>query len=219
METCHLADIADLPDARITALTSMALHATTSGAPREAIDLISMARSRAGQNASPTLLSLLSAREAVALGQMRDATAARKAVSSARQYLDQGAPGDGEPLWLEFWNPADLACHETRVALALGDARHTERSARAALAASDPILFPRNHMIYELRLGHVLTRLGQLDESVAVIGSAIRNSQALDGSRRITTDLSSTLALLERSTHPPARRFARAARTIAAIPA
>ena len=74
-------------------------------------------------------------------------------------------------------------------------------------------------MIYQLRLGHVLTRLGHLDESVALIGSAIGNAQALGGSRRIATDLASTLTLLERSTHPPAQRFARAAHKIMPIPA
>jgi hypothetical protein len=210
--------MADLPDARVTALTSMALQATTSGAPREAVDLISVARSRAGQHGSPVLLSLLAAREAVALAQMRDSTAAKKAIGSARNHLDCGGRGDGEPLWLEFWNPADLACHETRVALSLGDARQAERSARTALASSDATLFPRNHMIYALRLGNVLTRLGQLDESVSVIGGAIQNTQALDGSRRIAADLASTLTLLGRTSHPPAQRFAQAACKLVPLP-
>lgn len=218
LETCHLAEMADLPDARITALSSMALHATTSGAPREAIGLISAARKCAGSTASPMLLSLFAAREAVALAQTRDQCGARKAALEARRWLDHGRRDD-EPLWLEFWNPADLACHETRVALSLGDAKVAEKSARAAIAASDPALFPRNHAIYEVRLGSVLTRLGQLEEAIAVTGSAVRNSEVLSGSRRIMTDLHSTLNLLAQQKYAPARTFAEAARKIAPVPA
>jgi transcriptional regulator with XRE-family HTH domain len=216
LETCHLTDIANLPDARVAALTSMALHATTSGAPRDAVKLIGAARSQAGHRASPTLLSLLAAREAVALAQMRDASSAKAAVATAKRELESTAAG-GDPLWLEFWNTADLACHETRVALALGDGWRAEHAARTAVRESDKLLFPRNHMIYQLRLGRVLTRTSQLDEAVAVIGDALRNPQMLGSSKRIGSDLAVTLDLLEQHNHAPARTFAEAARRIAAI--
>lgn len=217
LETCHLAELANLPDARVTALTSMALHATTSGASREAVGLIAAARECDG-SASPTLLSLLAAREAVALAQTRDSVGAKKAVAEARRWLDRGKQAD-EPLWLEFWNPADLACHETRVAIALGDGRAAERFARAAVADSDATQFPRNHAIYEVRLGHVLARIGQLDEAIAVTGNAVQNAELFSGSRRIMTDLHSTLDLLGRQKHAQARTFAEAARKIAPVPA
>ncbi len=218
LETCHLADVAALPQARVTALTSMALHATTSGAPREALDLISAAQSIAGSAASPTLLSLLSARQAVALAQTRNAAGAKTAIATARRFLDRGKQPD-EPLWLEFWNPADLACHETRVALALGEARNAEQFARSAVEFSDSAAFPRNHAIYELRLGRVLARVGQLDESIAVTGRAINNSEVLSGSRRIAADLHATLSLLDGHDYGPAKTFAQAARKIAPVPA
>ncbi len=216
LETCHLADVATLPQARVTALTSMALNATTSGSPREALDFISAAQSIAGGAASPTLLSLLSAREAVALAQTHDSAGAKKAIATARRFLDRGKQPD-DPFWLEFWNPADLACHETRVALALGEARNAERFARSAVESSDAATFPRNHAIYELRLGRVLARVGQLDESIAVTGSAINNSEVLSGSRRIAADLHATLNLLDDRDYGPAKTFAQAARKIAPV--
>lgn len=218
LETCHLADLAALPQARVTALTSMALHATTSGAPHEALDLIAAAQSIAGSTASPTLLSLLSARRAVALAQTRNAAGAKKAIATARQFLDRGKQPD-DPLWLEFWNSADLACHETRVALALGEARNAEQFARSAVEFADPVTFPRNHAIYELRLGRVLARVGQLDESIAVTGRAINNPEVLSGSRRIAADLHATLSLLDGHDYGPAKTFAQAARKIAPVPA
>ena len=72
LETCHLADMAAIPDARVTALASMSLHASTVGRGKEAADLARAARAVAGDRATPTLLSLLSAREAVGLAQARD---------------------------------------------------------------------------------------------------------------------------------------------------
>ena len=59
LETCHLADMAAIPDARVTALASMSLHASTAGRGKEAADLARAARAVAGDRATPTLLSLL----------------------------------------------------------------------------------------------------------------------------------------------------------------
>ncbi|MGH3615166.1 MAG: hypothetical protein ACRDRK_21740 [Pseudonocardia sp.] len=219
LETCHLAEIANLPGARVTALTSMALHATTSGAPRDALGLIAAARECMGDAASPTLRSLLAAREAVAFSQIRDSSAARRAVTEARRWLLDYEKQQDEALWLQFWNPADLAWHETSVALALGDVKAAEKSARAAVTNSDQTLFPRNHALYTVRLGGILTHRGQLEEAIAVTTTAVKDSDLFSGSRRIMTDLHSTLELLSQQKFAPARTFAEAARKIAPVPA
>ena len=215
LETCHLADMASLPDARVTALASMSLHATTTGRGREAASLAQAARTAAGDGASPVLLSLLAAREAVGLAQVQDPVGASAAVAEARRWLDLGRRGD-EPLWLDFWSPADLACHETRTALALGRPQVAERAARAALAAADHAAFPRNHTIYTVRLASVLTRVGQLDEAIDVTSRAVQNADLLRGSRRISTDLRRTVDLLGQQSYPPARTFAVAAQRLLA---
>jgi transcriptional regulator with XRE-family HTH domain len=215
LETCHLAEMYAVPDARVTALTSMSLHASTTGRGKEAADLARAARAAAGDRATPVLLSLLSAREAVGLAQARDAAGATTAIVEARRRLDVGRQGD-EPLWLEFWNPADLACHETRVSLALGRGKAAESCARSALASADPSAFPRNHAIYTVRLGAVLTHLGQLDEAIAVTTSAVRNADLLSGSRRISADLRRTVDVLGQQPYAPARTFATAAQRLLA---
>ena len=143
-------------------------------------ELAQAARAAAGDGASPVLLSLLAAREAVGLAQAQDSVGASAAVAEARRWLDLGRRGD-EPLWLDFWSPADLACHETRTALALGRPQIAERAARAALASADRDAFPRNHTIYTVRLASVLTRVGQLDEAIDVTSRAVQNADLLRG--------------------------------------
>ncbi|MFC5141019.1 helix-turn-helix domain-containing protein [Actinomycetospora rhizophila] len=217
LETIHLArDLGEAPTAHVAALASMSLQA--SGDPtraREASTLADAARTAAGGEATPTLLSVLAAREAVAHAQRGDAVAAKAAMSESRRQLDHGPRAD-EPLWLQFWSPADLACHETRVALALGHPGIAETSARAALATADERRFPRNHAIYSARLGSVLARRGQLDEAISVTADAVKRIDQLSGSRRIVADLTTTVDHLGTRSYAPAQHFATAARRLLA---
>lgn len=219
LETCHLADLAGIPEARVTALASMALHASDDpGGAREVVGLAQAATSAAGDHATPTLLSLLSAREAVGHARMGDRRAANSSLAQARRWLDQGRRGD-EPFWLDFWGPADLAWHETRTALATGNGRSAESAARAALTSVDQDAFPRNHTLYTVRLSSILTRRGQLDEAITVTSEAIEGAHAVGGSRRAFSDLHRTVNLLEQQKYPPATTFAAAARRLLPAPA
>ncbi|MGH3672898.1 MAG: helix-turn-helix domain-containing protein, partial [Pseudonocardiaceae bacterium] len=126
LETCHLAGLADVSDARVTALASMALQAShTPGGGRETVDLARAARAAAGNQVTPILLSLLAAREAIGHARSGDRSAAASAVAESRRWLDYGRRGD-EPFWLDFWGPADLAAHEITVALGTGQGRLAE---------------------------------------------------------------------------------------------
>ncbi len=179
LETCHLADLAGVPEARVTALTSMALQASDDPARgRDTVALVQAARATAQDRATPAVLSLLAAREAVGHARIGDRRAAVSSIAEARRRLDLGRRGD-EPFWLDFWGPADLAWHETRVALALGLGKSAERAARAALMSADATAFPRNHTLYAVRLGTVLTRLGQLDEAMSVTSDALQQVNAV----------------------------------------
>lgn len=216
LETCHAADLADVPATRVTALASMSLQASnTPGGGRETVDLVHAARTAAqeGQPPSPTLLSLLAAREAVGHAQAGDHAAAVAAVSQSRQWLDHGRRGD-EPFWMDFWGPADLAWHETRVALVGGKGKSAEVTARAALASSDAGTFPRNHVAYTVGLSSVLTQLGQFDEAISVTSDAIHGVQEIQGSGRIIAQLRRTVDLLGQQKYAPAKNFAGAARLL-----
>lgn len=67
-----------------------------------------------------------------------------------------------------------------------------------------------------MRLGTVLTRLGQLDEAIRVTRTAIQGVHAVRGSGRIVTDLRRTVDLLGKQNYPPAKNFATAARRLIA---
>ncbi|MGH3711803.1 MAG: hypothetical protein ACRDRQ_27760, partial [Pseudonocardiaceae bacterium] len=131
----------------------------------------------------------------------------------AHQWLDQGRRGD-EPFWLDFWDPADLACHEMLVALATGQGKSAEAAARTALATVDAVAFPRNRTIYAAGLGSVLVQRGQLDEAISVTTEAIQGVHAGHGSGRIVTHIHRTVALLGQQKYPPATTFAAAARRL-----
>jgi transcriptional regulator with XRE-family HTH domain len=214
LETCHLADLADVPDARVTALASMALQASnTLSGGQEAVDLAQAARVVAGDRATPTLLSLLAAREAVGHAQAGDRNAAMSALGRSRQYLDQGRC-EIEPFWLDFWGPADLSAHEIMVALATGQGRLAEAAARRALANVDAEAFSRNHVSYASHLGLVLIQRRQLDEAITVTSNAIQRVDTIRGSGRITARLNRTVDLLGQQDYLPAKTFATAARRL-----
>lgn len=216
LETCHAADLAGVPATRVTALASMSLQASyTPGGGRETVDLVHAARTAAkeGQPPSPTLLSLLAAREAVGHAHIGDRAATVSAISQARQWLDHGRQGD-EPFWLDFWGPANLARHETRVALATRNGKSAELAARAALASSDADSFPRNHVTYTVGLASILAQRRQLDEAISLTSDAIHGIQEVQGSGLIIADLHRTLDLLGQQKYAPAKNFARAARLL-----
>ncbi len=215
LETIHLArDLGDVPEAHVAALASMSLYASRDRRRgRETISLAQAARIAASHRASSTLLSVLAAREAVGHAQLGDKAATRSSIAEARRWMDQ-SHSPNEPLWLQFWCPADLACHETRVALALGNGVAAEKAARSALSRADEQRFPRNHAIYSVRLAAVLTRTGQLDEAIAVATNAVKRLDQISGSRRIVNDLSETLNQLSVRSYGPARQFATAARRL-----
>ncbi|MGH4001687.1 MAG: hypothetical protein ACRDTJ_29970 [Pseudonocardiaceae bacterium] len=158
LETCHFADVSDAPDVRVTALVTMALQANRAGDGREALELVHTARRtlKHDQARNPGRLSLFAAREAVGHAQLGDRMAASSAIDQAHQWLDHGRGGD-EPFWLDFWGPADLAFHETRVALAIRQGASAEAAARTALASVDAVSFPCSHTKYAANLGAILT--------------------------------------------------------------
>lgn len=211
LESCHLADLAGIPDARVTALASMAQQASqTPGGGREAVDLVGAARAAAGDQATPILLSLLAAREAVGHARSGDRSAATSAIGESRRWLDHGRRGD-EPFWLDFWGPADLAAHERIVGLATGQGHLAETAARRALASVDAEAFPRNYVSYTTSLGLVLIRRGQFDEAIAVTSDAVQQIDTVRGSGRILTRLNRAVDLLGQQNYPPAKTFANVA--------
>lgn len=211
LESLHLADLGDAREARVIALTTMALSGCDSDDPargREAVGLVDAARRSVGTAASPRLLSLLAAREARGYARAGDRPAAIRALGTAASLLDRDPyGGDSEAPWLRFYDPSDLFAHEGRVALMLGDLGRAETAERSALEQTDQTRYPRNHTISAARLGSVLVRNGKLDEGIAVSRPVVLRARTL-GSRRLERDILGTLKHLDqRRDYPPAQTF------------
>jgi hypothetical protein len=115
--------------------------------------------------------------------QARDAASARAALRAAR--ADVETRHDDDPPWLAFYGAADYACHEYRVALALGDLPAAADAARAALAAgsAQAAAYPRNHALDLTNLAAVLAQRGECDEAAAVASEAAEIAVHLDSAR------------------------------------
>ncbi|MGH8906948.1 MAG: hypothetical protein ACRD0K_10625 [Egibacteraceae bacterium] len=166
-------------------LASMAAQASSTGRPREAVELAQAAQREARGHVTPRLRSLLLAREARGHAGNHDGPAARQALHRAEAELVRDRHGD-DPDWLDFYDRADLAWHETGVASSLGDLPGAERASRSALAAVDPTAYPRNHSLYLGDLAKLLIARRMLDEAVPLASQVVTNA-ALLGSHRITT--------------------------------
>lgn len=203
LEARSLADLGGGADeARVMALAAMAVPAREAGRGHEAIGLARAARHAAGLAAHPKLISLLAAREAIGHAKVGDTAASVQCMSEARRLLDQGADGNA-PAWLSFWGQGDLAVHEMHCAR---EARHiaaTERAAREAVQASNPLSGLRNHSIYSAYLGNVLALRGQLDESISVT-KYVLSTGAITGSQRVAAEVRKTASVLAQRDYRPA---------------
>jgi transcriptional regulator with XRE-family HTH domain len=214
LETCHFAQVNEVPEVRVTALVTMAQQAIHAGDGQEVLELVHTARKTAhDQDRNPLLLSLLAGREALGHALAGDRRAAVSALGQAHQRLDRGRRGD-EPFWLDFWGPACLAWNEARVALATRQGKAAEVAARAAFASADAALYPRNRTHIAANLGFILAQRGQLDEAISVTTEAIQGAPAVCGSGLLVADLHRTVDLLGHQKYTPATTFAAAARRL-----
>ncbi len=210
LEALHYADLAGSTDARITALVSMALQASTSENPadaRESVDLMDVARRSAGPAMTPRLASLISARQAIGFARGGDKDAAVKAILSAERSIGNGVPDDDEPTWLNFWGPADLSCHKARAFLALRMPDQAEQAAAAATQACDEDRYPRNHAIYAAVRARALIESGRVDAAIAAATPVVARVSTL-GSRRIIAETRATVRLMSKHrSYGPAASF------------
>lgn len=211
LEALHAARIADAgDDVEVVVLASMSASASRQGQGRDAVDLAAAAQRVATAKASPRLVSLLSAREALGHARLGDAHSAAKALTRAHAKLTDHTGDD--PAWSEFWDPADLAGHETVAARHLRDLDRAEQTARDAVALVDGRRYPRNKAMNVARLAGVLAQRGDLDEAVPMTAHATLAARELH-SQRLVSEVSTALdALALHDTHAGARELVAHAR-------
>lgn len=217
LEALHMSDLASNTDTRITALTSMALHACTSSDPadgREAVELVDAAKGSRIGKPSHRLLSLLNARQAFGYARTGDAVRAASLLVEAERLLDGCDQDEDEPTWLQFWGPADLQCHAARSFIALGQFKPAQTAARNAITMCDQSIYPRNHAIYSTVLASALARDGQVDKAISASTSVIAKASTF-GSRRIVAEAHDIVGMLDRRRgYKPAESFVAWARQL-----
>jgi hypothetical protein len=127
------------------------------------------------------LQSNLLALEAFAQSQAGNEHAAWQALHQADALLGTGSHGD-DPQWLDFWDEADLACIETRVAQSLGQLPLAERRIRAAINTVRPE-YQRNRTSYLARHSTVLLEQRNLEEAVSTAAQAVVGASDVSSAR------------------------------------
>lgn len=124
----------------------LSLLAKASGRPREAVSAAQAADSAAAPLGSPRMQALFAMREASGWALIGDRRACDAAIVTAHAHYAKG-PRDGDPVWLEFFTPAELAGLEALCRADLG------QHERAAYGAEQAVLlfgsgFARNRALY-----------------------------------------------------------------------
>lgn len=148
-------------------LVDAALAGSYPGRAREAILLSRRAVELARPDPSSQLHALLAAREALAHAAVGDGNGFNAAMTRAWREMDREPTNDdrpGRPGWLGFVNRSEIAVHEARGRLCLGDVDAAVRLYRSSLDAE---LSPRNAGIYRARLAAALAASGDVSDAVA----------------------------------------------------
>ncbi len=133
------------------------------GMAGQALALAERAAAQARRESSPRLHALFDARQALAHARLGDSAAFRAAITRAWRETDRGDPGD-QPAWLDFARPAEIAVHEAKGLVSLGDPRNAASLLRDAL--QDEGISPRNRVMYRAHLATALAASGDTDDAM-----------------------------------------------------
>ncbi|MEV4432344.1 hypothetical protein [Streptomyces sp. NPDC049585] len=187
----------------ILVLASLGMQAIHENRPREGYDLARAAHQRAVPLGSPTLLSLIAAREARALAGMRDHIGARKRLADAMRLAGHPGRGRPAPAWAAFHGQAELEFAQGLVNTEAGHHKAAVPFLRAALARQNKV-YGRNRALYRLTLARGLARAGEVDEAAAeAVGSLEHLAEVESG--RVMRRLTEVRDLLARADTRTAR--------------
>ncbi|WP_374201242.1 hypothetical protein [Streptomyces mayonensis] len=195
-----------LKDANLQVLvfSSMSLQACHEGRPREGLELARAAQERATHLGSPTLRSIIAAREARALSLMNDGRTAGQRLAQAMHLIDRSTTGRPAPEWAAFHGQAELDYSQGMLYTELGHHGSAVQFLRAALAHQDRT-YGRNRALYRLTLANSLVRSGDADEGAALAVDSLEHLEEVE-SGRVTRKLREVTTLLRQHDAAPARQ-------------
>lgn len=200
LEASHTARLVDDDRLLVGALRLMSHQAGALNRPREVIDLVQAAQQAAKPWGTPRLRSNLLAMEALGHARAGDQRASWQAFQQAGALFGAGSHDD-DPAWLYFWDEADFACLEMRVAQSLGELPLAERCGRTALAAVRPE-YARNRVSYLAYRAEVLVEQRSIEEAVSTASQAVMGAGEVS-SARIDASIGQVRAELARYSDQP----------------
>jgi hypothetical protein len=163
-------------------LAGLSLQAIHEDRPRDALDLARAAHQRAAPMGSPTLLSLLAAREARALARMRDRRGADRVLADAMRLIERASRGRPAPEWTAFHGPAELDFVQGMLNTEAGHHKTAVPFLRAALTHQDRT-YGRNRALYRLTLARGLAQAGEVDEAAAEATGSLEHLAEVESGR------------------------------------
>ncbi|MEU1628736.1 hypothetical protein ABZ746_26190 [Streptomyces sp. NPDC020096] len=181
----------------VLVLAALSMQAIHEDRPRDGYDLARTARSKAESLGSPTLLSLITAREARALARMRDATGAGRQLATAMRMLERTEHGRPAPPWAAFHGPAELDFAQGLLYDDTGRPHAAVPFLRAAVTRQ-AAAYGRNRALYRLTLARALVHAGEADEAASEATAALGDLAEVD-SGRVTRRLAQVRDQLQRT--------------------
>ena len=165
-----------------TILDAMSHQATYIGRFAEAANLARAARSGTRGLATPTLTAHFHTMEARALARLGDAKACDAALAKAVREFGRRNPDD-DPLWIRYFNEAELAAEFGHCFRDLGRAVGASQHASQSLAAIDETTFLRSDFFATIVLADAYLAAGQLEQACAVALKALAAGEQIRSAR------------------------------------
>lgn len=184
-EALAAARVANDPGIEVRALAVMSMQAVALDRPREGLYLAQAAQRTARDFATPTVEALLAMREARAWGKLRDAPSAEAAMLRARRAFERRGEEDDRPIWLSFFDEAELSGNEGTCQLDLGNPARATTLLEAAYAQQQDGMV-RNRSLYTVRLARAnlarrdVNRACQLaEEALELVANEVTSTRTL----------------------------------------
>lgn len=157
-------------------LKSMSLQCYDFGQPREALALATSATvgvrpHRAGGNRWPKATAMLALREARAYAALNDAAACERLISQAERDFDRTSDNGDDPGWLSYFDAAEFHGQVGTCYLDLHRPATAEEHLDQALRLDSTKT--RDRATYLIRRACAQTQLGQADQAVALLATAV----------------------------------------------
>jgi hypothetical protein len=159
----HAEDLHD-DSLHVVVMASMSLLNLRENAPRAALDLAQGAQEKAKAWAPPSLLSILTTREARALAALDDHTTARSTLAHAARLYEQDQGSRPAPDWTLFHGPAEIAHAQAALFTAIGHHHGAVTWLRNSLTRQEAT-YARNEALGRFTLASSLAQGGEADEA------------------------------------------------------